>query len=103
MPMVEHYAIHRRAAGKVTRREELKKFFNMEKMGIPIGAIRHKMTMDRIAEKDIKIFCREHAAPQVMASKNAIWIPKKGYGSAKKMEERREAMKQEENIRNTLK
>merc|ERR1711991_1230492 len=39
---------------KLRGREELKKFFNMEKMGIPIGAIRHKMTMDRIAEKDIK-------------------------------------------------
>ena len=67
-------------------------------MGIPIGAIRHKMTMDRIAEKDIKIFCREHAAsPQGDGfEKPQYGSPRKAMEAAKKkMEERREAMKQE--------
>merc|ERR1711871_701075 len=83
---------------KLRGREELKKFFNMEKMGIPIGAIRHKMTMDRIAEKDIKIFCREHAAsPQGGGfEKPQYGSPRKAMEAAKKkMEDRREAMKQE--------
>ena len=83
---------------KLREKGELTKFFSMEKMGIPIGAIRHKMTMDRIPEKDIKVFCREHpASPQGAFDKPQYGSPRKAMEAAKKkMEDRREAMKKEE-------
>ncbi len=48
-----------------SRREEMKrgkeyeKYFKMEKMGIPLGAIKSKMSMDQLSVSDISAFCLE--------------------------------------------
>ena len=57
-------------------------------------AIRHKMTMDRIAEKILKYSAESMQRHHKVMLRKPNMDPQKGYGS-QKMEERREAMKQE--------
>ena len=83
----------------------LEKFFKMEKMGLPVGAIRHKMTMDGIADLDICIFCRDTCNDVDKTTRlSGHASPAKAMEAAKaKLELRREEMKGQENFQKYFK